>query len=113
MRLISAILLFALCAACASCSHRERTPVERGQGVFLRSCAGCHGPNGKGTKPVGFSTPPRDLTDPRLQERLTDEALRDTIVHGKGQMPPFGAALVPEDLNDLLLYVRSLRRGPR
>jgi mono/diheme cytochrome c family protein len=109
--LVAATLLVALFGA--ACSHREKAPVERGQGIFLRSCAGCHGPNGKGTKPVGFTTPPRDLTDPRLHERLTDEALRDTITYGKGQMPPFGAALVPEDLNDLLLYVRSLRRGPR
>jgi mono/diheme cytochrome c family protein len=102
-----------LCGALASCSRAQRTPVERGHGVFLRSCAGCHGANGKGTKPPGFATPPRDLTDPALHERLTDDSIRDTVTHGKGQMPPFGAALSAEDVSDLVVYVRSLRRGAR
>lgn len=106
-----------MAGACAfatfACRRAEKTPLERGQGVFLRTCAGCHGPDGRGTKPVGFATPPRDLTDPKLHERLTDDALRDTVRYGKGQMPPFGAALLPEDLNDLVLYLRTLRRGAR
>jgi mono/diheme cytochrome c family protein len=96
--------------AATGCHHPERTPVERGQGVFLRSCAGCHGPDARGTHPPGFTTPPRDLTDPVLQARLDDAALRETIRYGKGQMPPFGAALVPDDVNDLVAYVRTLKR---
>lgn len=80
-------------------------------GVFLRSCAGCHGPDARGGHPPGFTVAPRDLTDPSLQTRLNDEALRETIRFGKGQMPAFGAALVPEDVSDLVTYVRTLRRS--
>lgn len=86
--------------------------MERGQGVFMRACAGCHGPDGRGTHPPGFKVPPRDLTDPVLQSHLSDDALRDTIRHGKGQMPPFGANLSDEELSDVILYVRTLRRPP-
>jgi mono/diheme cytochrome c family protein len=57
--------------------------------------------------------PPRDLTDPVLQSHLSDETIRETIRHGKGQMPPFGANLADEETADVILYVRTLRRtGP-
>jgi mono/diheme cytochrome c family protein len=98
------------CLAASGCRHPPRTQAQRGQSVFLRSCAGCHGPDARGTHPPGFTTPPRDLTDPALQARLDDAAIRETIRYGKGQMPPFGAALVPEDVDDLLVYVRTLKR---
>jgi hypothetical protein len=94
-----AIVLAAV--ALSACRPKERTPVER---------AGCHGPDARGTHPPGFATPPRDLTDPALQARLTDDAIRETVHYGKGQMPPFGAALSPEDVNDVIAFVRSVSR---
>ena len=94
------------------CRHVQKTPAERGLGVFMRSCAGCHGPDARGTHPPGFTTAPRDLTDPALQARLDDAALRETIRFGKGQMPAFGAALPEEDVRDLIVFVRTLRRTP-
>lgn len=93
------------------CRHRDRTPTERGFGVFMRACAGCHGPDARGTRPPGFAVPPRDLTDPELQARLGDDAIRETIRYGKGQMPPFGAALSDQELSNVITYVRTLRRG--
>jgi mono/diheme cytochrome c family protein len=94
----------------AGCHRRGRSPEERGRGVFLRSCAGCHGPDGRGTLPPGFSVPARNLTDPVLQQSLSDAALRDTIRRGKGQMPAQGAALPEEDVTLLIGYVRTLAR---
>lgn len=94
-----------------ACRHVRKTEAERGEGIFLRSCAGCHGPDARGTHPPGFKVAPRDLTDPALQTRLDDAALADTIHFGKGQMPAFGAALASEDVAALIVYVRTLRRG--
>lgn len=106
------ILVVGCCAsALPACRHLKKTPIERGEGIFLRSCAGCHGPDARGTHPPGFTVGPRDLTDPALQTRLDDAALRETIHFGKGQMPAFGAALAQEDVNDLVVYVRSRRRA--
>ena len=111
MKPAALLVLLAACAmALGACRHPRRTPVERGQGVFLRSCAGCHGQDGRGAHPPGFSVPPRDLTTPELQARLSDGALRETIRYGKGQMPPFGASLLPEDVEDLVAFVRTLKR---
>lgn len=98
------------CVSALGCHRRQKTPLERGQGTFIRSCAGCHGPDGRGAHPPGFTVPPRDLTDPVLQDRLGDDGLRETIHYGKGQMPPFGAALPAEEVTELIAYVRTLRR---
>jgi mono/diheme cytochrome c family protein len=103
-------LPLALAIHLCGCRHIEKTPVQRGEGVFMRSCAGCHGPDAKGTHPPGFTTPPRDLTDPALQARLNDEQIKETIHYGKGQMPNFGAALPDEDVNDLVAFIRSVKR---
>jgi mono/diheme cytochrome c family protein len=106
------ILLVGYCSSILpACRHIKKTPAERGEGIFLRSCAGCHGPDARGTHPPGFVVAPRDLTDPALQTRLDDAALRETIHFGKGQMPAFGAALVEGDMNDLVTYVRSRKRA--
>ena len=105
------VLLAAALVACAC--HRDRTPVERGASAFQRACAGCHGSDGRGTRPPGFKTPPRNLTDPELQARLSDATLKETIRYGKGQMPNFGAALPERDIDDIIAYVRTLRAGPR
>lgn len=105
------MLLVGCCAsALPGCRHVKKTPAQRGEGIFLRSCAGCHGPDARGTHPPGFIVGPRDLTDPALQTRLDDAALRETIHFGKGQMPAFGAALVDEDVSDLVSFIRTLRR---
>lgn len=112
-RVVRAAGLAAILTAVAglpACRHPKRTPVERGMGVFLRSCAGCHGADARGTHPPGFTVAPRDLTDPALQARLPDDQIRETIRFGKGQMPPFGAALAEEDVNDVIAYVRTLKR---
>jgi mono/diheme cytochrome c family protein len=53
------------------------------------------------------------LTDPELQARLTDAMLKETIRYGKGQMPNFGAALPQRDIDDIVVYVRTLRGAPR
>jgi mono/diheme cytochrome c family protein len=112
-RALTITVVVSSCAAPLGCRHRPKTSLERGQGTFIRSCAGCHGPDGRGSHPPGFTVAPRDLTDPLLQARLSDDALRETIHYGKGQMPPFGAALPAEEVSDLIGYVRAIaRKGP-
>jgi cytochrome c oxidase cbb3-type subunit III len=107
---LAIVLVGSVAGLLPSCRHVRKTPAERGEGVFLRSCAGCHGPDARGTHPPGFTVAPRDLTDPELQARLDDTALRETIHFGKGRMPAFGAALADEDVTNLVTYIRTLRR---
>jgi hypothetical protein len=54
---------------------------------------------------------PRDLSDPAWQASITDEQIAASIVHGKGQMPPF-AALPSSTVNSLVKLVRRLSARP-
>ena len=73
--------------------------------IFQRSCALCHGDNGKGM--AGAHTP--DFTDPAWQQAKTDAELTDAIKNGKqGGMPGFGQRLNVEQIGTL---VRCQLRG--
>lgn len=78
--------------------------------LFKAQCAPCHGVKGRGDGPVAASLQPKpaDLTDPEFQAQRTDEQLRETLVRGKGAMPPFGALLTPEEIDLLVAHIRSL-----
>ena len=95
------------------CSRAPKPQVERGAGVFQRACANCHGVGREQSVALGFKVAPPDLTAPALQQRLTDAAFKQVIRAGKGQMPPFGQMLSDEEVNDLLVYLRShVRSSP-
>lgn len=95
----------------SACERKPKTPLERGAGIFARSCAGCHGPDGRGSRRAGFRVPPQDLTDRTLQSELTDQGIKSTLRAGKGQMPAFGRLLSDQDVEDLTVFVRSLRKN--
>jgi len=77
--------------------------------LFKRSCAMCHGLDGKAATPAARKMGVKDLS---LTE-LTDEQIRTAIVDGvrgpKGAMPAFGAKFTGADLEALITHVRSLR----
>jgi len=84
------------------------TPAGRGARTFVRTCAGCHGPDGRGAPRPGFATPPRDLTRPEFQAQRTDEQLRHSIRIGKGLMPAFGWLMADEEIANVIAFVRTL-----
>jgi mono/diheme cytochrome c family protein len=78
-------------AACAP--RREANPA--GADLYLRYCAACHGPQGRGDGPAaaGLTPPPADLT--RSDLSLNDLALRidgrrTIAAHGSSAMPVWG-----------------------
>ncbi|HEY6728340.1 MAG TPA: cytochrome c [Polyangiaceae bacterium] len=105
--------LFALVAAWGlfGCAREPKPPLERGAGVFQRSCASCHGVGREQKVALGFKVAPPDLAEPALQARLGDADFRRVIREGKGQMPPFGKMLDDAEVSDLLVYLRSLARS--
>jgi mono/diheme cytochrome c family protein len=90
------------------CEARDPTPVGRGARIFARTCAGCHGADGRGTLRPGLSRPPRDLTKPDFQAQISNEQLRHSIRIGKGQMPAFGGLMGDEEIADVIAFVRTL-----
>jgi mono/diheme cytochrome c family protein len=96
----------------AGCRSKQKTALERGAGVYTRSCASCHGTPGRSQgRTLGFEVRPPDLAEPAVQKRLSDSDIRRTVREGKGQMPPFGRMLSATELNQLVEYLRSFQPG--
>jgi mono/diheme cytochrome c family protein len=105
-RVESTLIAFSLLLT--GCNSAPRSLTERGAGVFLRACSGCHGPDGSGGLRPGFVVPPRDLRDATYMSLLSDEQIRGIIRNGKGQMPAFGALLEEDEVKSVIAFVRTL-----
>lgn len=88
----------------------------KGRALYRKHCAMCHGDKGKGDGPAGkFNVlPPHDLTDPALQQRLTDGEILWKLTEGRKQdeeiVMPAMREKVPEEADrwKVVLFVRSL-----
>lgn len=93
--------------------------MELGKQTFQAYCAGCHGDTGQGDGFNSFNLDPhpRDLSDPVFQRSKSNAELADTIRRGgagvglSSLMPPWGHTLDARHVQDVVFYVRSLRRG--
>jgi len=82
---------------------------EEGQKLFESTCAKCHGPDGSGDTPIGKAVGAKDLHAAEAQ-KLTDAQIFTQIDQGKNNMPPFGGSLDKAKINDLVAYVKVLRK---
>ena len=97
---------------------------EAGKTPFANNCSSCHGMGGKGDGPVGaaLQPPPRDFSVGDFKfdtdddgKTGTDADLRNVITNGAGKyggsmlMAPWGAMLSPEDMDNVIAYIRSLK----
>jgi cytochrome c6 len=80
---------------------------EGGASLFKTKCAACHGPDGKGETAMGKANKLRDLGSPEVQKQ-SDGELAGIIENGKGKMPAYGKSLKPEQVKELVAYIRSL-----
>ena len=101
------ILLAAILLTIALPMLADATP--DGAAIYKKSCALCHGPDGKGKTAVGKSMKVRDLTSPEVQ-KLTDAELRKVIAEGKGKMPGFKSSLSEADIKALVVTIRDLAK---
>ncbi len=92
----------------------KSTPESIGEGkkIYGYDCAQCHGAAGDGKTDVAKDLRVPDLTDPAVLKDRTDGALFYILKNGHGDMPREGDRVKPEQLWDLVNYVRSLARKP-
>ena len=79
--------------------------------VYGYDCAICHGVNGDGKGDIASSmkTPLKDFADPSVQA-MSDGELFYIIQKGKGEMPPEGDRGKPDDLWNIVSYVRTFAK---
>ena len=83
----------------------------RGQGdvakIYKTNCVLCHAADGSGSSASGKALKAKDLRSDEVQKQ-TDAQLTDIITQGKGKMPAFGKKLKPEDIQQLVAFIRAL-----
>lgn len=80
-----------------------------GKAVYEKSCAGCHGPDGKGNEKMAKLLGDKGLNIVGAEtKKKTDEQLLKVIAEGAGKMP--ASKLTKEEQKQALSYVRSLAK---
>jgi mono/diheme cytochrome c family protein len=100
-------------------ASREPNPVKstpesiaEGKRIFAYDCAQCHGSAGDAKTDAGKDLKAANLTDPAVLKDRSDGAIFYILKNGHGDMPREGNRVKPEQLWDLVNYVRSLARKP-
>lgn len=82
--------------------------VGRGRKFFQIFCTPCHGKSGTGDGLVGakFLIRPFDLTAENEQKVLPEGYIFGTVTFGGALMPPYGNDMSPDEIWDVVNYVR-------
>jgi mono/diheme cytochrome c family protein len=131
VRTIWSAALLALIPLCGSVGWAQTQPVDSGKKEYLRSCARCHGPTGKGDVDTlkGLRQQPPDLTIlarknggefPLVRVFNVIDGRIEVVIHGPRDMPVWGEAFrsdlgsrmprgyMSPDMADAMSYIRIL-----
>ena len=79
---------------------------------YAKNCEGCHGPEGQGGL---VKVENKQLKVPSLHaehaKKHTDEQITDFITNGHEEMPAFKDKLRPEEITELVRFVRKVYQG--
>ena len=80
-----------------------------GKALYDKSCAGCHGPDGKGNEKMVAILGVKGLgVVSKETAKKSDEQLLKVIAEGAGKMPP--SKLTKDEQKQVLGYTRSLAK---
>jgi mono/diheme cytochrome c family protein len=86
----------------------------RARKIYGWDCAMCHGDNGNGKGDVAISDKLQigDYTDPATLKGMSDGEIFLIIRDGKGKMPSEGDRAKPDEIWNLVIYLRSMAKKP-
>lgn len=108
MNWMAVVMTGVVVVAIATWSVRARAD-NAGEATYKAKCAMCHGADGKGETAIGKVNKIRDLGSADVQKQ-TDEELTGIIGNGKAKMPGYSKSLKPEQIKDLVAYIRTLKK---
>jgi len=109
---VAAALVLSTAVGCRS--GPKLTPEQaEGQHLYATRCAHCHRDNDLGLKP-----PPPELHGVMARgilpsgDRATDDAVRKTVLGGKGKMPSFAGRFTEDQMRALIAYLKTDMPNP-
>jgi len=111
------LFIMALCWVVLSPSLiAQAADVEQGKKLYGQFCVSCHGQSGKGdgAAAAALNPKPRDHTDKEYMSKMSDDDMLKVIKNGGAAigksplMPPWGASLKDDQIQDIIAYVRTL-----
>ncbi len=109
MRLNSMLVTAALLALTCSVAHAQDDDAAKGKALFASSnCTLCHNADstemkvGPGLKGLYARGTMQDGT------KVTDETVTERIVNGKSPMPPYKDQLTPDQIKQIVAYLKTL-----
>ena len=90
--------------------------LTNGAALYKRQCVMCHGAAGLGDGPAAKTLRGKlpSLADKTVMSKLTNAQIHEVITNGKkteiGNMPALGKRLKPEEITDIVNYVRTLAK---
>ena len=82
---------------------------DSGADVYKQKCQMCHGPEGTPSAAMAKSMGLKDLKSPEVQKQ-SDAEFKTIVEKGKGKMPAFTGKLTPEQIDEVVKYIRSLKK---
>jgi mono/diheme cytochrome c family protein len=114
--MIVIVVLCAVVLGTALVAHAA--DAEQGKKLYGQFCATCHGQSGKGdgAAAAALNPKPRDHTDKEYMSKLSDDDMLKVIKNGGASvgksplMPPWGASLKDDQIQDIIASVRTLSK---
>mgnify|MGYP003958281669 CR=1 FL=1 len=110
-------IIFALALVMTATVGTGNAFAEDTEKVFQFYCAQCHGLTGKGDGPnvtKDFPVSPRNFTEAKEMDKLTDADLKNVILDGgpsvskSPMMPPWSKTLTVEQVDGLVKHLRGI-----
>jgi cytochrome c6 len=105
-----AIVIFASAMAMSRDVLASSTAGGDARSVYNGKCASCHGRDGRARSAKAKREHARDMSSGEWQDSVSDERIYNSISNGKGKMPGFKKKLSDAQIDELVNYVRRLRR---
>lgn len=100
------LVLILLCFLFPSYSY---SLADNGTVIYKEHCSACHGFNGAGDTMLGKNLKLQPLASPEVQSQ-SDAELAVIISKGKGRMPAYDRKLSKDQINDVIKYIRALKK---
>ena len=96
----------------------NKASLERGEGIFVQRCAGCHGRkgDGKGPNSLDILPRPRNLRNAQFVNSVDDRRLFESVLYGvQGTAMPawIDYGLSQNDVGDLVNFIRGMNQKGR